>query len=164
LPSTTYYFRVLATNPGQGTQNGSILSFVTLAAGAPATPSVPPVTPPATIEPAPTAPTVELDMGDEGSEPTILEVTEAGLVLPEPQTIKPGHTFGGWLIGSTVYQPGETVNPVGSVVASAVWARVEQVSETELADTGFASTNWMSLALVLLAIGGSLLVYARRRA
>ena len=164
LPSTTYYFRVLATNPGQGTQNGSILSFVTLAAGAPATPSVPPVTPPATIEPAPTAPTVELDMGDEGSEPTILEVTEAGLVLPEPQTIKPGHTFGGWLIGSTVYQPGETVNPVGSVVASAVWARVEQVSETELADTGFASTDWMSLALVLLAIGGSLLVYARRRA
>lgn len=164
LPSTTYYFRVLATNPGQGTQNGSILSFVTLAAGAPATPSVTPVTPPATVEPAPTAPTVRFDLGDEGSEPTILEVTEAGLVLPEPETIKPGHTFGGWLIDSTIYQPGETLNPSGNVVAKAIWVRVQQVGEAELADTGFASTDWMAFALFLLAIGGSLVVYARRRA
>lgn len=37
-------------------------------------------------------------------------------------------------------------------------------NESELADTGFETTHWLVVALLMLSMGSALVVYARRRA
>lgn len=150
-PETTYYFRVSGTSAGQGTVNGLIVSFTTLAE------EVSPETGGGDV-------TLTLDLGPESNAPEIVVVvTPEGVKLPEPASIPEGYRFVGWDLSGNMYQPGDLVSIAQSLTAFAIWEKIESGDLGELADTGFGSIHWLSIAMLLLSLGALSMLYARKR-
>ena len=89
------------------------------------------------------------------------------VVLPASSELtRIGFTLAGWSINGVRYEPGETLTVDGIITAQAVWEPVaSSVSGEldELAQTGFETTHLLFISLLLTALGGTALVYARRR-
>jgi hypothetical protein len=89
------------------------------------------------------------------------------VVLPASSELtRTGYTLAGWSIDGVRYEPGETLTVDGIITAQAVWEPVaSEVSGEidELAQTGFETLHLFFFSLLLSALGGTALVYARRR-
>lgn len=83
------------------------------------------------------------------------------------QIQKPGYVLKGWLINEVEYQPGDLVDVAGAMSAMAIWeikaSSVDEVAGDELAYTGFESSQWLFIGLLLMGLGTASVLYARRR-
>ena len=102
--------------------------------------------------------------GSDGGSVPADEVGNGDITLPgnTGSLTKSGYTFGGWTIGSVDYAVGATYSLTSNTVASAMWNAIP--AAPPLPVLTFESTHWLIIALLLLVIGSTMVVYARRRA
>lgn len=104
--------------------------------------------------------TYNIGTGDGGSTPdTVIEDYNSGssnVPLAYCGFTKTNHHFIGWIVGSSVYQPGQTVSvPAnGTVTATAMWEEDEKYSHTIIYDPG-TGTGTMSNTVITDYISGT---------
>ncbi len=90
--------------------------------------------------------------GSQSMSPRQVDVGE--FTLPAYSGSKDGHTFGGWSIDGTAYQPGQSIIVDGDITVTAVWTPVQTPDQPDEPkdDTEDSNNDWIYLVIAILAL------------